>query len=122
MVGRNNQGEQGIPAGTSAGTSSGVLGKVRDSVMESFQGIGILKGRAIIDAESQEINDQFTDLLKKQTTTRRKINNLISQTKQELKNEDSNRKDSIHETYVKSMLSARLEAACQHKMKLDNLL
>ena len=119
MVGRDNQGEQGTSAGTSAGTSLGVPSEVRDSIMESFQ--GILKGRDIIDAESQEINDQFTDLLKKQATTRRKINNLISQTKQELKNEDSNRKSKIHETYVKSMLAARLEAACQQKMKLDNL-
>ena len=121
MVGRNNQEEQGVPAGDSAGTSSGILGEVRDSVMESFQRIGIVKGRAIIDAQSQEVQDQFADLLKKQTTTRKKISNLISQTKQELKHEDSNRKSKIHETYVKSMLAARLEAACQHKMKLDNL-
>ena len=119
MVGRNKQGEQGTPAGTSAGTSSGVPSEVRDSIMESFQ--GILKGREIIDAESQEINDQFEDLLKKQTTTRRKVNSLISQTKQELKNEKSNRKSKIHETYVKSMLAARLEVACQQKTKLDNI-
>ena len=91
MVGRNQE-EQGVPAGDSAGTSSGILGEVRDSVMESFQRIGIVKGRAIIDAQSQEVQDQFADLLKKQTTTRKKISNLISQTKQELKHEDSNRK------------------------------
>ena len=108
MVGRNQE-EQGVPAGDS------------DSVVESFQRIGIAKGRAIIDAQPQEVQDQFADLLKKQTTTRKKISNLISQTKQELKHEDSNRKSKIHETYVKSMLAARLEAAGQHKMKLDNL-
>ena len=118
MVGRE---EQGVPAGDSAGTSSGIPGEVRDSVMESFQRIGILKGRAIIDAQPQEVNDQFADLLKKQTTNRKKISNLISQTKQELKNGDSNRKSKIHETYVKSLIAARLEAACQHKMKLDNI-
>ena len=93
MVGRDNQGEQGTSAGTSAGTSLGVPSEVGDRIMESFQ--GILKGRDIIDAESQEIKDQFADLLKKQVTTRRKLTNLISQTKQELKNEDSNRKSKI---------------------------
>ena len=108
MVGRNQE-EQGVPAGDS------------DSVVESFQRIGIAKGRAIIDAQPQEVQDQFADLLKKQTTTRKKISNLVSQTKQELKHADSIRKSKIHETYVKSMLAARLEAACQHKMTLDNL-
>ena len=77
--------EQGIPARDSAETNPGILGEVHDSVMESFQRIGILKGRAIIDAQSQEVKDQFADLLKKQTTTRKKISNLISQTKNELK-------------------------------------
>ena len=119
MVGRDNQGEQGTPAGTSAGTGLGAPGEVSDRIMESFQ--GIKKGRDIIDAEPQEIRDQFADLMKKQGATRRKLTNLVSQTKQELKNEDSNKKSKIHETYVKTMLAARLEAACQQKMKLDDL-
>ena len=106
---RRNQEEQGVPAGDS------------DSGVESFQRIGIAKGRAIIDAQPQEVQEQFADLLKKQTTTRKKISNLVSQTKQELRNADSIRKSKIHETYVKSMRAARLEAACQHKMILDNL-
>ena len=118
MVGRE---EQGLPARDSTETNPGVLGGVRDSVMESFQRIGIMRGREIIDAQSQEVKDQFADLLRKQTTTRKKISNLISQTKSELKHEESNRKSKIHETFIKSMLAARLEAACQQKMKLDNL-
>ena len=73
------------------GTGLGVPGEVSDRIMESFQ--GILKGRDIIDAESQEIKDHFSDLLKKKVTTKRRFTSLVTQTKQELKNEDSNRKN-----------------------------
>ena len=104
---------QGILAGTSVQTNPGVLGEVQDRVMESFQ---VLRGREIIDAQPQEVRDQFAELQRKQTNTRKKTTNLITQTKNELKHEESNRKSKLHEAFVKSMLAARLEAACQQKM------
>ena len=108
MVGRNSE-DQGSPAGGSDGS------------VGSLQRIGVAKGRAILDALPQEVQDQFTNLTKKQTLTRKKVSNLVSQTKQELRNTDSIRRSKIHEKYVKSMLAARLEVACQHKTTLDNL-
>ena len=118
MVRREGQGRL---AGTSTQTNPGVLGEVQDRVMESFQGSGILRGRDIIDAQPQEVRDHFAELQRKQTNTRKKTTNLITQTKNELKHEESNRKSKLHEAFVKSMLAARLEAACQQKMKLDDI-
>ena len=113
--------EQGILAGNSAQANPGVLGQVRDRVMESFQGGEVLRGRGIIDAQAQEVRDHFADLQRKQKNTRTKTTNLITQTKNDLKQEESNRKSKLHETFIKSMLAAKLEAACQQKMKLDNI-
>ena len=91
----------------------GVPGQVSDRIMESFQ--GLLKGKQIIELEPQEVRDQFEELLKKKGTTKRRFTSLVTQTKAELKNEDSNRKTKVHETYIKAMLASRLDVACQLK-------
>ena len=116
----SNTGEQSVSVeAPSMGTGLGVPGAVTDRIMESFQ--GLLKGKSIIEAESQEVRDQFAELIEKKKTTKARFTSLVTQTKGELKNVDSNKKTKVHETYIKAMLDSRLDAACQLKAKLDNI-
>merc|ERR1711888_171369 len=89
--------------------------------MDSFERGEVFRGREIINAQPQEVRDLFRELQRKQKTTRTKTTNIINQTKSDLKHEESNRKTKMHETFVKSMLAARLEQACQQKIKLDDI-
>merc|ERR1711888_342139 len=109
-----------ILAGTSARSNPGLLGEVQDNIMDSFERGEVLRGCKIINAQPQEVKDLFRELQRKQKTTRTKTTNIINQTKSDLKHEESNRKTKMHETFVKSMLAARLEQACQQKIKLDD--
>merc|ERR1711888_386531 len=89
--------------------------------MDSFERGEVLRGREIINAQPQEVRDLFKELQRKQKTTRTKTTNIIDQTKSDLKHEESNRKTKMHETFVRSMLAAKLEQACQMKMDLDKI-
>ena len=114
----SNTGEQNVESPSTA-TGLGVPGAVTDRIMESFQ--GVLRGKAIIEAESPEVRNQFAELIKKKRTTKSRFTSLVTQTKGELKNVDSNKKTKVHETYIKAMLDSRLDAACRIKADLDNI-
>jgi hypothetical protein len=89
--------------------------------MDSFERGEVVRGREIINALPQEVKDLFRKLQIQQKTARTKTTNIINQTKSDLKHEESNRKTKMHETFVKSMLAARSEQACQLKIKLDDI-
>ena len=106
------------PPPTGAG-SSGVPRPVRDELMPSYQ--GILRGKSMIDSESPEIKKQFADLARKKKGIKSRFTSMVTATKGDLKNEETNKKTQLHDTYIKSMLDAKLETTSREKAALDEI-